>query len=106
MKTLKNIGMTIALGTTLAAISMPAATIYQRRENQQGRIAQGVGSGQLTARETGHIESQEARLNSRIREDRAVHGGHLTGFERGRIDARQNHLSNEIYRDKHNAFHQ
>jgi hypothetical protein len=35
-----------------------AATINQRRENQQDRIAQGVRSGQLTAHETASLNEK------------------------------------------------
>jgi hypothetical protein len=80
--------------------------VNQRRENQQDRIAQGVRSGQLTARETGSLENKEARLNNRVRTDRVDHNGHLTGRERASINRTQNHLSRDIYRDKHNAYKQ
>ena len=49
--------------------AMSAATVNQRRENQQNRIAQGVQSGQLTAHETAHLENKEARLNRQVRDD-------------------------------------
>jgi len=89
----------------VAAIpSINAATIDQRRENQQDRIAQGVRSGQLTAHETASLG--EARVNRQIRTDRLDHNGHLTAGERARINGEQNRLSRQIYRDKHNDFRQ
>lgn len=98
---------TVALvGGMLSLASAQAATINQRRENQQDRIAQGVASGQLTARETSRLEGREARLNRGIRDDREDHNGHLTGRERTQIHRQQNHLSRSIYRDKHNRFRQ
>ena len=39
------------------------ATINQRKENQQDRIANGIQSGELTAGETKHLEKKEADLN-------------------------------------------
>ena len=36
----------------------PPATINQRKENQQDRIANGVASGQLTAGETANLEKK------------------------------------------------
>jgi hypothetical protein len=98
---IKGLALAILLTSTLGA-----ATINQRRENQQDRIAQGVRSGQLTARETGGLENKEARLNRQIRNDRMDHNGHLTGGERAQINHEQNHLSRDIYRDKHNAWRQ
>jgi hypothetical protein len=96
-------------GLTLAIIlagTLSAGTINQRRENQQDRIAQGVKSGQLTARETGHLENKEARLNHQIRNDRRNDNGHLTNGERAQVNREQNRLSRDIYRDKHNAYRQ
>ena len=44
----------------MAAGSALAAPKYvNRRENQQDRIAQGVKSGSLTAKETAHLESHD-----------------------------------------------
>jgi len=77
--------------------------VGERQANQQARIAQGVRSGQLTPRETGHIERQEGRINQQVREDRAANGGHLTGQERAQVNREQNHVSREIDRDKHNG---
>jgi len=77
--------------------------IRQREERQQQRIAQGVGSGQLTPRETAHLENREAAINREVRHDRQQNGGNLTNKEKARIDRQQNHVSRQIYRDKHNA---
>ena len=74
-----------------------------RRYNQQGRIAQGVGSGQMTAGETKNIEGREAGLNKEIHNDRAANGGTLTPQERQQVNRQQNNLSRSIYNDKHNA---
>jgi hypothetical protein len=96
-------------GLTLAIIltgTLSAATINQRRENQQDRIAQGVRSGQLTARETSNLEHKETGLNRQIHNGRADHDGHLTGRERAQVNREQNRLSRDIYRDKHNGARQ
>lgn len=77
--------------------------IQQRKENQQQRIAQGVGSGQLTAGETANLEHKEAKLNREVRNDRKANGGTLTAQEKRQINRQQNHLSRNIYRDKHNG---
>jgi hypothetical protein len=73
-----------------------------REANQQGRIAQGARSGQLTPHETGHLEHQEGQINREVRQDRAANGGHLTQQERAQVNHQQNHVSREIDRDKHN----
>lgn len=49
--------------STSVAMGQTSATINQRKENQQDRIAQGVKSGQLTAGETRNLERREASIN-------------------------------------------
>jgi hypothetical protein len=88
--------------TTQSSSSDPA-TIGQRKENQQDRIAQGVKSGQLTPGETTSLEDKEAGLNHEISADRAADGGKLTPAEKTQINGQQNKLSNQVYSDKHNA---
>ena len=77
--------------------------IQQRKADQQGRIANGVKSGQLTAGETGRLEHQEAGINKEERGMRAQDNGHLTHQDRQTIHKQQNQESRRIYRDKHNA---
>lgn len=78
-------------------------SVNGRRYNQQGRIAQGIGSGQLTPAETKNLESRESHLNGEIHNDRAANGGTLTPQERQQVNRQQNNLSHSIYDDKHNA---
>jgi len=98
----------ILLCATTAALMLPAMaqtsqSINERKENQQDRIAQGVRSGQLTPRETSHLEHQEAAINHEERAMRAQDNGHLTAADRRLINKQQNAESKRIYRDKHNA---
>ena len=76
--------------------------INQRKANQQGRIAQGVRSGQLTAHETAHLERQERGINREERAMRASNNGRLTHADRRVINRQQNAESRRISRDKHN----
>jgi hypothetical protein len=87
-----------------APVSAPrhAATINQRRELQQHRIAQGVRSGQLTGRETRHLERRETSMGREERHMRAADRGHLTRPDRIALNHRLNRTSRAIYRDKHN----
>ena len=78
-------------------------SVNGRRFNQQGRIANGISSGQLTPGETKNLESREAHLNGEIHNDRAANGGTLTPQERQQVNRQQNNLSRSIYDDKHNA---
>jgi hypothetical protein len=89
--------------TTPTPASAKPATINQRKENQQDRIAQGVKSGQLTAGESAHLEHQEAGINKEERGMRAQDNGKLTKQDRKTLNKQQNQESRRIYRDKHNA---
>jgi hypothetical protein len=91
---------------TLAAAAQtapPPGTAGHRKVNQQARIAQGVKSGQLTAHETGNLETREASVNKEERNMRAADNGKLTAADRTALNNRQNKISNSIYKDKHNA---
>jgi hypothetical protein len=81
----------------------PPATIHQRKENQQDRIANGVASGQLTAGETGNLEKKESNLNKEEKLMRSEDNGKLTGADRKVLNQQQNQLSKQIYQDKHNS---
>jgi hypothetical protein len=74
--------------------------VGKREENQQDRIAQGIKSGKLSARQTGNLEGRDAGINREIRTDRKYNGGHLTNAERRQVNRQQNHVSKAIYRDK------
>jgi hypothetical protein len=96
----------VALGTAsvlsfLLAAPAEAGRIGNRRERQQQRIADGVASGQLTARETARLERREAGLDRSIRRMRS--DGELTRGERFRIEKRQDRISRGIRRQKHDA---
>lgn len=82
-----------------------AQTIPQRQADQQGRIAQGVRSGQLTRRETRNLEGRERSIRRQERFMRRADYGRLTPRDRAVLNHRLNRTSRAIYRDKHNAFH-
>jgi hypothetical protein len=84
----------------------PRSEVGKRAENQQDRIAQGVKSGRLTARETANLESKEAKINHEVQSDRAANGGKLTPGEKAQVNRQQNQTSRQIYRDKHNDSRQ
>lgn len=98
-------GALVAQSTPTTQPNKPA-TVNARQENQQDRIANGVGSGQLTAGETKNLESREATLNNEIKDDRQADGGKLTTAERQQVNKQQNNISKSIYADKHNAARQ
>jgi hypothetical protein len=77
-----------------------AQGVNQRQQNQQARIRQGVRSGELTRREAGRLQAQQARI--RVNEAYARRsGGEFTTRERARIQRQLNRSSNRVYRQKH-----
>jgi hypothetical protein len=105
---MKNLFLALAVTGMMmsAASTMGAQEIQQRKENQQDRIANGVGNGSLTPHETANLEHKEAGLNHEIRQDRRQNGGNLTNKQKAQVNRQQNRLSRNIYRDKHNAAQQ
>jgi hypothetical protein len=81
----------------------PTTEVGKREMDQQGRIAQGVASGQLTAGEAKNLERGERGINNEIKNDRAANGGKLTNQQRAQVNRQQNKMSQQIYKDKHNA---
>ncbi len=77
-------------------------SVNGRRFNQQGRIAQGVRSEELTPRETSHLENREANINHEVAADRRANGGKLTAQEHKQVEHQQNQASRKINQDKHN----
>jgi uncharacterized protein HemX len=95
----------LVLTTSAAAFAQSGSTIYQRKDNQQDRISQGVRNGQLTPRETTHLERQESRINREEHYMRSQNHGRLTRQDRRILSRQQNRESHRIYRDKHNYRH-
>jgi hypothetical protein len=90
-------------GVLMLPSSAEAGRIKKRAENQQDRIAQGVKSGQLTARETAGLEHKESRLNHEVKDMRQDNGGTLTNKDRAIVNHQQNRLSRDIYKQKHDG---
>ena len=77
-------------------------TVNGRQYNQQGRIAQGIRSGQMTPAEAARTENRQGNINRQIHNDRRANGGYLTARQRRNINQRQNRASRQIYNEKHN----
>jgi uncharacterized membrane protein YebE (DUF533 family) len=92
------------LGIT-SAVSAQTATpnVTKRQANQQARIGQGVSSGQLTPKETQHLEAREAKIQHDKKA--AKSDGTVTPAERAKLQHEENRTSAAIYRQKHDAQH-
>ena len=91
-----------AIGVAAIAAMPAEARINQRQAHQQQRIARGVASGQLNAREAARLERQEARIAAYEARSRADGGG-LSARERARIEHMQDRESRHIYRQRHDG---
>lgn len=89
----------LILTATLPLMGL-AQGINQRQQNQQARIRQGVRSGELTRREAGRLQAQQARIRVNERYARRS-GGEFTARERARIQGQLNRSSRTVYRQKH-----
>ncbi|MBF0507747.1 MAG: hypothetical protein HQK57_02340 [Deltaproteobacteria bacterium] len=74
--------------------------IKWREKNQEKRIDQGVKSGELTPKEAGKLEREQARIKQT--ESRMKADGKLTNKERAKLQREQNKASARIYKKKHN----
>ena len=98
-------GALFATGALMAQGTTPTqkreARETQRDINQQKRIQQGEKSGQLTPKEAGRMEKQQARVDKA--EAKADANGKVSKKEAARINRMQNRDSKRIYRQKHDA---
>jgi hypothetical protein len=98
---------TLALATFGASAKAAAAPgthtprIDQRQANQEQRIDQGVGSGELTRREARRMSHQQYSIHRA--EAMAKGDGSVSVQERRRLTVALNHSSRAIHRQKHDA---
>ena len=75
--------------------------VNRREARQQGRIANGINNGSMSAKQASNLEKREANVQKREQKDMAAHNGHLTKAEQKGINRQQNRISKTIYKDKH-----
>jgi hypothetical protein len=92
-----------AVLAVLLTTSAFAANVDVRNHELQGRINQGVRSGELNRFEAGRLERREVGIRREVARERAFNGGALTRGERGRVERQENRLSRSVYFDKHNC---
>jgi hypothetical protein len=79
-----------------------AGNINKRQARQQGRIYQGIVSGELTQREARRLESQEAHIAAVEARDRRSGDG-LSRREYRSLERDLSRESRNIYRQKHDG---
>jgi hypothetical protein len=91
----------LLLATTGFAAGPRTDQVVQRDVNQQQRIEQGLQTGELSTREAGQLEREEARINHT--EAHALKDGSLSKNEQARLNSMKNKASSDIYADKHDT---
>lgn len=90
-----------AQGVAAPQNSTATPRLDQRELNQEKRIEQGVGSGQLTPRESQRLAARENHLDQA--ETKAKADGQVTSAERHRLHRIAAKDSRAIRRQKHDA---
>lgn len=96
------LALALGLGMALTAQAQEdsAARAIHRDARQQERVAQGLGSGELSMQEAARIERMQQRINA-IESDALASGGRLRPYEADRINREQDQISRMIRHDKH-----
>jgi hypothetical protein len=77
--------------------------VNPRIYHQDGRIYQGVRSGELTRGEARDLRHDDRQIHREEWRDRWANGGRLTPYERRDLQHDLNQQSREIYAYKHNG---
>jgi CRISPR/Cas system-associated endoribonuclease Cas2 len=97
--------MAFVAGIGPALAQQPSGTndpgIQPRMGNQDHRIGQGVTTGALTPKETGRLQTEQARIQQA--EERMKSDGNLTTKERQRLNTMQNKADGDIYTQNHDS---
>jgi hypothetical protein len=75
--------------------------IQGRIDNQENRVNQGIGQGQVNAKQAARDEARDARVERQLQRDEAKHGGHITKGEQAQLNRELNRNSRAIYRQRH-----
>ena len=85
----------------LAVNAQDSARVGKRQLHQQKRIEKGVKSGELTDKETAHLEKKQAKIQHDKKEAKA--DGVVTGKEKTELIHEQNKANRDIRKQKHDA---
>ncbi|WP_199873182.1 hypothetical protein [Ideonella sp. A 288] len=105
----KSLLATLAVAVLSLSVSMSAQAqnapatpkVDERQARQEGRIAQGAASGELTPRETRRLKHEQHSV--RRAEAHAKADGVVTPAERRHLHAKQDRASRHIHHQKHDA---
>ena len=74
--------------------------IQGRIDNQENRINQGLGKGQINGKQAARDEARDARVERQLQRDEAKHGGHITKGEQAQLNRELNRNSRAIHNQR------
>ncbi len=95
------VGCSLALASATFGAGIRDRGVNARQREQQGRIQEGVRSGELTKSEAKGLEKEER--NIRVEERQFKSDGKLTAEERQKLHSDLNKTSKDIHTEKHDA---
>lgn len=99
----KILAMAIGALVMIAGEAWAQGRVGQRQARQSQRIAQGVRSGQVSARECVVLKREQTHIQKV--KARAFADGRVSVKERARLDRMQDRAGGHIYKAKHNRAH-
>jgi hypothetical protein len=96
-------GPTSGTGTGGSGKGSPDTSLTQRRSNQQQRVANGMGSGEMTPWESHRVETEEAAQSREANAMKQANGGTLSAADKSKLQNQDNKMSNQIHNYNHNS---
>ena len=96
---MKNITVSVLLVSFVLAFQAEARRDQRRENRQQGRIAEGIQSGELNKHEARRLNRGQRRVDHA--QEKAMADGEMTAKEKLKIEKMQDVQSKRIYRQKH-----
>jgi hypothetical protein len=78
-------------------------SLTQRRANQQQRVGNGIGSGQMTPWESHRVETEEAAQSREANAMKNANGGTLSSADKSKLQNQDNRMSSQIHSYNHNS---
>jgi hypothetical protein len=83
-------------------VSSGRVTAPERRSEQQQRPSQGIRSAEPVPRQPAKVDNRERNINRQVSADHRVNGGRAAPAEKGNINREQNHPGRPASEEKHN----
>ena len=99
MNAIKSVAGALVSTLLLGNLMFAQGPVNERERRQQNRISDGVRDGELTPKEAGKLEKQQAKIHRA--EAKAKADGEFTAKERAKIQKKQDKASHQIYKEKH-----